>query len=202
MEQPVSKLQYSRYLRLIDYAIKTPFEGKGEIHHIVPKSMGGSNQKSNLVKLSFRMHFLAHRLLWKAYRNSKMANAFWTMACCNNISLNSKTYSEVRSLAVEAISRSRKGKTTSEKHKQIMRSLMKGRSLSKETKEKLSRAKKGKKKPEGFGEKMSLMRTGKKHSLETRKKMSLAKKGKKPNNWKGYKVLVSNSGNEVYCGQS
>ena len=34
-----------------------------EVHHIKPKSMGGSNLKQNLVKLTYKEHFLAHKLL-------------------------------------------------------------------------------------------------------------------------------------------
>ena len=36
-----------------------------EKHHILPKSMGGSDDQSNLVKLTPRQHFIAHRLLTK-----------------------------------------------------------------------------------------------------------------------------------------
>lgn len=35
----------------------------GELHHIIPKSLGGSNLKSNLVKLTAREHFIVHLLL-------------------------------------------------------------------------------------------------------------------------------------------
>ena len=34
-----------------------------ETHHIVPKCMGGSNDKENLIDLFAREHFEAHRLL-------------------------------------------------------------------------------------------------------------------------------------------
>jgi hypothetical protein len=36
-----------------------------EKHHIIPKSLGGSNRKDNLVKLTAREHFICHRLLPK-----------------------------------------------------------------------------------------------------------------------------------------
>jgi len=36
-----------------------------ESHHILPKSLGGSNHKSNLVLLTAREHFIAHFLLTK-----------------------------------------------------------------------------------------------------------------------------------------
>lgn len=36
-----------------------------EIHHILPRSMGGSDEEDNLVKLTYREHFISHRLLCK-----------------------------------------------------------------------------------------------------------------------------------------
>lgn len=38
-----------------------------EIHHIVPRCMGGSNEDDNLVMFSAREHLIAHVLLWKAF---------------------------------------------------------------------------------------------------------------------------------------
>lgn len=50
-----------------------------EKHHIVMKSMGGSNESENLVMLTAREHFLAHWLLWRIYRNRKSSYAFFSM---------------------------------------------------------------------------------------------------------------------------
>jgi hypothetical protein len=38
-----------------------------EVHHIVPKCLGGNNDNTNLVRLTIREHFLAHLLLCKIY---------------------------------------------------------------------------------------------------------------------------------------
>lgn len=38
-----------------------------ELHHIVPRCLGGSNESENLVRLTAREHFIAHRLLVKVY---------------------------------------------------------------------------------------------------------------------------------------
>jgi hypothetical protein len=51
-----------------------------ERHHIVPKAMGGTNAPSNLVYLLPREHYVAHRLLWRIYRNRQMARAFTLLA--------------------------------------------------------------------------------------------------------------------------
>ena len=40
-----------------------------ERHHIIPKSLGGPNTKSNLVKLVPRQHYIAHLLLYKIYKD-------------------------------------------------------------------------------------------------------------------------------------
>lgn len=38
-------------------------------HHIIPKHMGGGDEKSNVVILTIREHIIAHFLLWKIHRN-------------------------------------------------------------------------------------------------------------------------------------
>ena len=50
-----------------------------EIHHILPRSLGGQSDDENLIKLTCREHFIAHLILWKAYGHS-MAYAFWLMS--------------------------------------------------------------------------------------------------------------------------
>lgn len=55
-----------------------------ESHHIIPRCMGGNDDPQNLIKLTFREHFLAHYMLYLAYPdNYKLANAFHFM--CNVI---------------------------------------------------------------------------------------------------------------------
>lgn len=41
-----------------------------EIHHIIPKCLGGSNDSLNLVNLTYREHFIAHKLLVKIYKDN------------------------------------------------------------------------------------------------------------------------------------
>lgn len=48
-------------------AIEHTLEGYTERHHIVPKSLGGSNDAANLVKLTPEDHFFAHLLLAKIH---------------------------------------------------------------------------------------------------------------------------------------
>lgn len=58
------------YKRIYDQLIKTDYskEEYTELHHIVPKCMGGTDEPSNLKPLSWRAHKLAHKLLHKIYK--------------------------------------------------------------------------------------------------------------------------------------
>lgn len=57
--------------------------GYTETHHIVPKSFGGSDDPTNLIALTAREHFIAHRVLAKIYPNTGMVHAVYKMACSN-----------------------------------------------------------------------------------------------------------------------
>lgn len=51
-----------------------------ESHHIVPKCMGGSNKKENLVLLTAREHFICHWLLTLIYpEHRSLIFGFWAM---------------------------------------------------------------------------------------------------------------------------
>lgn len=63
------------YLKIYDNLIETRKKRKTksefyEKHHIIPKCLGGSDDKSNLVNLTPREHFVAHLLLAKIYGGS------------------------------------------------------------------------------------------------------------------------------------
>jgi hypothetical protein len=71
-------------------------EGYTENHHIIPRSLGGTDTEDNLVKLSAREHFLCHYLLAKMFKKEtfewyKMNNAFMFMKC-ESISHNKNRY--------------------------------------------------------------------------------------------------------------
>lgn len=82
-----------------------------EIHHIIPRSMGGSDEKSNLVMLSGREHYMAHMLLWKAYP-SKGALAYAAMMMSNRdvCKVNSYVYSALKEDYAKEVSKRRRGK--------------------------------------------------------------------------------------------
>lgn len=55
----------SWYFSIINKAKERATEGYTEKHHIVPKTLGGKNNKSNIVILTAREHFICHLLLTK-----------------------------------------------------------------------------------------------------------------------------------------
>lgn len=62
------------YSRLIELRKKNPTESDYyEKHHIVPKSLGGSDFPENIVKLTAREHFVSHLLLAKIHGGSMWA---------------------------------------------------------------------------------------------------------------------------------
>lgn len=58
--------KYTRwYYNIVNAAQNRSINGYVEKHHIIPKSLGGSNKKINIVSLTAREHFICHWLLTK-----------------------------------------------------------------------------------------------------------------------------------------
>lgn len=55
------------YDLLIDRAKNRKYDGYVEYHHIVPRCLGGTDDKDNLVALTPEEHYVAHQLLVKIY---------------------------------------------------------------------------------------------------------------------------------------
>lgn len=80
-----------------------------EGHHILPKSMGGNNSPTNIVFLTMREHFIAHKLLIKittGNNKKKMIYAFWWMCKTRNVpdlshKVSSRDYAYARTLYME-----------------------------------------------------------------------------------------------------
>lgn len=75
------------YYSIIEAAKLSKFECYTEYHHIVPRSLGGTDKDSNLVKLTAKQHFICHLLLTKmfepkTYEYYKMIHAFCMMDWC------------------------------------------------------------------------------------------------------------------------
>jgi len=194
------------YYNIIDSAkARNVHSDYTETHHILPKSLGGSNDTNNLVKLSAREHFVCHLLLTKMTSGPsqhKMAfalNSFRRSSSNQQRKLTSRQYESVRRIVSRARSEALIGNTyskgikkgpLSDETKEKIRSKLKGKPLSNETKKKLSAVLKGKPKTEETKAKMRkpkskehaenirIARTGTTQSEETKAKISFAKKGK------------------------
>lgn len=146
-----------------------------EKHHIVPKCLGGGNEKSNITPLTAREHFLVHYILTRIYpNNSKIWNACFKMCHSGNgqkrFIPNSRLYEFIK---IE-LNKLTKGKTYEElygieKAKELKEKISKklvGKIVSEETKQRMCIAQQG------------IDRLGKKiHSEEQKEKWSRERSG-------------------------
>lgn len=61
---------------------KLPATVYSEVHHIMPRSLNGSNHQTNLVTLTAREHYICHKLLVKmtsGRHRQRMSHAYWAM---------------------------------------------------------------------------------------------------------------------------
>jgi len=131
-----------------------------EKHHIIPQSLGGNNENSNLVLLTAREHFIAHLLLTKfttGKDHHKMLKAYTFMASKAKHRINSKIYETLK----KEYSKSMSGENNPQFGKKGTRL---GSIASYETRAKMSKAHSN--------------RIRKPHSKETKQKMSESGKNK------------------------
>ena len=75
------------YNNIIERAKSRTISGYTEKHHIIPRSLGGSNNKDNIVALTAREHFIAHMCLARFTQGDdkrKMITAARFMAVAEN----------------------------------------------------------------------------------------------------------------------
>jgi len=149
------------YYNIINNARARKATGYVEKHHIVPKSLGGTNSNENLVELTAREHFICHYLLTKmtiGLEKRSMWHATWAMANLHNTTtqqrykITSRIYEVIKKNNATALSESNRGKPS--KHK--------GRRLTPEWREKISKTLSGTKPSAERNLKVSQALTGKK----------------------------------------
>jgi hypothetical protein len=110
--------KYTRYYnRIVSQAradVNNRVTGYYEHHHIIPRSMGGPNTKSNVVKLTAREHFICHLLLTKMTDDRGMKLALIKMTAGKHgyqerYICSSRLYDYARRLASEANSGANNG---------------------------------------------------------------------------------------------
>jgi len=123
--------KYTRcYYRIIQRAQlrSLPASVYTEMHHIIPKSLGGNNSKQNLVKLTAKEHFICHLLLTKMTTDHAMVYAAWKMSNQVNefqqrYKINSSTYEILRKkfskVKLGSVQSTEARKKNSESHKGI-----------------------------------------------------------------------------------
>ena len=182
------------YNSIIQNAKNRDIKGYVEKHHIIPKSLGGTNDNNNIVVLTAREHFICHRLLTKITSGKSRQKMLYAVGRFvqdgGNVNrlLTSRQYEIARQSISEArlgtkfsneskkkMSVSAKGRVpwnkglrgvqkVSEEQKLALSKLHTGKTLTEDTKRKISESKKG----------HTSGMTGLVHSEETRNKMKLA----------------------------
>jgi hypothetical protein len=174
-------MNYKRhYDLLIDRAKSRKLYENKETHHIVPRCMGGTNDKSNLVDLTTEEHYVTHQILIKIYPNiPALIFAAHMMTAGRN---SNKTYGWLRRLHVEAL-----------------RKINTGRKVSDETRAKMSLSKKGKigkKHTIESKEKISKTSSERRHAAETKQKIADANIGSVRTEETKMKISLSLTGKE------
>lgn len=161
----------------------------GEVHHILPRSLGGMDISQNLVRLTPEEHYRCHELLPFIYTegkdHSKMVRAWIIMSGrVKGLKIDSETYGRLRrefSKAQSEMMAGRKRGPMSEEQKRKLSAANKGKHLSEETRRKISEALKDR---PGVSAKISAAMKGRHFSEEHKRKISEANKGR-PGCWKG-----------------
>lgn len=124
------------YNSIINRAKARVLDGYGEIHHIIPRSLGGTDDKNNLVKLTAREHFICHLLLTKMVTGSNkrsMTFAVWSLTNLDHskvrgrYKVTSHRYEILKKACAQASSELHKGKSVSEKTKKKLTEYRKGK---------------------------------------------------------------------------
>ena len=188
----------AHYDRLIARARSRTLDGYTEIHHILPKSMGGDDNMTNLVKLTPEEHLVAHLLLYKIHTNSQTLYAAIRM---HNRVKNNKQYGYLRrqfsnfmQQRMSGLGNPMYGKTQTAETRLKISNANKGRIFSEETRKIWSEKRRGKS-PGNKGKKhtpdaLSKIKAaslgennpmyGRKHSDETKQKIGIKSVGRKP----------------------
>jgi hypothetical protein len=76
----------SWYFAIINKAKEKTANGYTEKHHIIPKTLGGKNDKSNIVVLTAREHFVCHLLLTKMLLDDNRHKMVYALHMLSNAS--------------------------------------------------------------------------------------------------------------------
>ncbi len=101
-----------------------------EEHHIVPRCLNGSDEKSNKVLLTAREHFIVHKLLTLIYpHNSKIALAFHMITFDKNLGrkVSARDYEYARTICRKALLGNKNGNYGKKLSKEHLDKMIEGR---------------------------------------------------------------------------
>jgi len=112
------------YEQLINRAIdRKSLNGYFERHHIVPKSLGGSDESNNIVSLTAREHFIAHVLLAKVHGGT-LWYAVIRMKGSKNRYVNSRLYDYARKVWASEMSGENNVNKTNEARARVKKQML------------------------------------------------------------------------------
>jgi hypothetical protein len=178
---------FKYYYNIINRAKSREIDGYKEQHHIIPKSLGGSNSAENLVNLTAREHYICHLLLTKITEGKDRRSMVFALNALSNLEntyqsrYKSRMYEFSRKLFAEEQSKIMKGSGNpmfGKSHSEISREKMSishtgkipwnlGKALTDEHRKNISKS--------NSGEKNFMY--GKTHTEESKNKISSKNKG-------------------------
>jgi hypothetical protein len=165
------------YMAITDRARTRKLEGYTERHHVIPKSLNGTDDKANLVDLTAREHFICHWLLTKMHTGEAKAKMIYAL---NGMKRNGKFTQRYETLVTSRVYENLK-KEFSIVHSATMKGRdpwNRGIPITEEQREKNRISATGKKRSAEAIAKAVAKQLGQKRSEETKLKMSLSAKGK------------------------
>lgn len=107
-------------------------DGYSEVHHIIPRSEGGLDDDDNLVRLTAREHYIAHKLLYLDNPNiQSRVSTFWFMSNEHKIK-SGRVYEDVKYRFAKVM-----GRPLTEEHRNKIAEALRGKPKSKESIEKM-----------------------------------------------------------------
>lgn len=131
------RMNYKKiYDNLIERSKDRIIDGYTERHHIIPKCLGGNDDKDNIAIFTAREHYIAHQLLVKIYPgNRKLLYAAYMMGSYNN-----RAYEWIKIKQYEYL----KTRVFTDEHRINLSNAKKGRKLTDEHKKRISYSLSGK----------------------------------------------------------
>jgi hypothetical protein len=203
---------------LIARAIARKLSGYYEVHHIIPRCMGGTNNANNLVELTPAEHFIAHLLLCRIYPSvdglvtaaflmshkgkytnkvyGKLREQYAQIRSHNMIGERNHMYGKTHDIAARnKVSQANTGRIRSSSHRQAIANAQTGKVMSASTRKLISDANVGRIVTDTTKDKLSKALQGKIRNPDSIAKQSITNTGSgNPNFGNGQAVTGAKNG--------